>query len=419
MPADSRISLRFGINYFLLFAVYGVASPYLQVMVRRLGYNALLVGIFLGMFELVGIAGPIVLARMADRTGRHRPLLIVSALLVLAGLMVLIALPMAVATMLGLSMLALGLKTAVPVLDAFLLQTIESARLQGVRSPDYGILRATGSAGFVLIAMLAQLTPGFETSTPFVMAGAMGVLTLAHLAGLWLLPEHGVPVDATAEKACAPPQESPAPQNTAGTFKVAQYLSGMGGRTAAWPDHVFLLGLAVIALSRLAMAPIGSFFSLYVTEELHVQAIGGLWALSAASEIPFIILSWKFIRRYSPMFAIAIASWAIVARLLIYALFPSPAGAIAGQLLHSLCYGMFQPAAVAFIHLKTPPELRTTGMALFMGAGIGLPSFLGSMLGGALVEHAGYRILFGTFAFFALASIILYRVYKEMLSAVR
>lgn len=419
MSADNRISLRFGINYFLLFAVYGVASPYLQVMVRRLGYNALLVGIFLGIFELVGIAGPIVLARVADRTGRHRPLLIVSAFLILAGLVVLIALPMAVATMLGLSMLALGLKTAVPVLDAFLLQTIESTRLKGERSPDYGILRATGSAGFVLIAMLAQLTPGFETGTPFVMAGAMGVLTLAHLAGIWLLPEYGAAGHVSPEKPHTPHQKNPAAQIHESAVRAGQHSPGANGMTAAWPDHVFLLGLAVIALSRLAMAPIGSFFSLYVTEELHVQAIGGLWALSAASEIPFIILSWKFIRRYSPMFAIAIASWAIVARLLIYALFPSPAGAIVGQLLHSLCYGMFQPAAVAFIHLKTPPELRTTGMALFMGAGIGLPSFLGSMLGGVLVEHAGYRILFGTFAFFALASLILYRIHKEMLSAVR
>ncbi|MEN6297606.1 MAG: MFS transporter, partial [Rectinema sp.] len=143
------------------------------------------------------------------------------------------------------------------------------------------------------------------------------------------------------------------------------------------------------------------------------------WALSASCEIPFIILSWKFIQKKSPMLAIAISSVAIVVRLFIYALFPTPAGAITGQILHSLCYGLFQPAALAFVNLKTPPAARTTGMALYMGVGIGLPTFLGSALGGVVVETFGYRWLFASYTLFALASLALFWKFRARLTAVR
>lgn len=119
------------------------------------------------------------------------------------------------------------------------------------------------------------------------------------------------------------------------------------------------------------------------------------------------------------MMAIAISSVAIVVRLLIYALFPTPIGVILGQLLHSICYGLFQPAAILFINLKTPPSDRTTGMALYMGVGMGLPAFLGSALGGTVVEIFGYRWLFASYTLFAVASILLFWRFRKELKAVR
>ena len=119
------------------------------------------------------------------------------------------------------------------------------------------------------------------------------------------------------------------------------------------------------------------------------------------------------------MAIIALASAAIVVRLLVYAFVPTKLGVVSGQLIHSICYGLFQPAAVAFINLKTPPAYRTTGMALFLGLGTGLPVVLGSILGGFVVEALGYRWLFASFSLFALASLALYAAYRKTLDAVR
>lgn len=384
-------SFRFGISYFLFFAIYGISSPYLQIMLRKIGYTPGVVGVFLGLFEFVGIAGPLILARRADFSGRFNPTLFFSGIAVIIGLTILVTLRSPFATIVSLGLISLGLKTPVPVLDASLLKVIEAKTAHGGRAPNYGFLRALGSVGFVIVTIGVQIIPGFDESSPGRIALYIGALTIAYLVGLAWLPESGS--GSRAEK------------------KPALNFS--------WMDSTFVIGLCVIALGRLAMAPVGSFFSLYMLESLQWHAIGAMSALAAATEIPMMMLSWRFMRKHSPMQVIGMASVAIVARLLIYALFPSRGGIIVGQLLHSLCYGLFQPAAVVFINLKTPPAERTTGMALLLGFGMGLPAFIGSAIGGVVVEALGYRWLFALFSLFAAASYALYRANRGALVSVR
>ncbi len=384
-------SLRFGTSYFLFFAIYGITSPYLPVILRKIGYTPGAVGIFLGFFEFVGIAGPLILARKADYAGRFNPSLFFSGLAIIAGVSLLVSLHSPLATIVSLVLISLGLKTPIPVLDASLLKVIETKAARGDSAPDYGFLRALGSVGFVLVTLGVQIIPDFDESRPGRMALYIGALTIAYLAGLVRLPETGTGPHA-------------------GKKTVPNF---------SWIDSTFLSGLCVIALGRLAMAPVGSFFSLYMLESLEWHAIGAMSALAAITEIPMMILSWRVMRKHSPMQVIGLASAAIVARLLVYALFPTRGGVIVGQLLHSLCYGLFQPAAVAFINLKTPPAERATGMALLLGLGMGLPAFLGNAIGGLVVESVGYRWLFAIFSVFAVFSLVLYRANRKELVSVR
>ena len=383
--------LRFGLSYFLFFAIYGIASPYLQIMLRGIGYSPSAVGILLGIFELIGIGGPIILARKADYLGAYNPFLMGSGFSIIVGLIVLMIFKTPIATIAGLGLISLGLKTPVPVLDASLIKTIEARTKAGTKIPTYGTLRSLGSAGYVLVAISVQFIPGFDTSPVWVMALAMITITLTYMVGLIWLPETGSGERPDRNK------------------KI----------NLSWVDSSFILGLSIIALSRLSMSAYGSFFSLYLIEYLDWHVIGAMSALAAVVEIPMLVLSWKIMKKRSPMAIIEIASFAIFARLLAYALVPTKSGVIVGQLLHSISYGLFQPAAVAFISLKTPPSERATGMALLLGLGIGLPFFLGSAFGGVIVEFLGYRWLFAIFSLFSVASIVLYRSKGAHLKTIR
>ncbi|OHE61800.1 MAG: hypothetical protein A2Z99_07180 [Treponema sp. GWB1_62_6] len=379
--------------FFAAFTIFGVASPFLPVLVRSLGYEPALVGILLGIFEVAGIAGPFLLGRLSDRLGRYRPSLALALALALVSLGPLALFRHPALTALALVVFAIGLRSILPLLDA-------TATLTLGPGGDYGRPRAAGSVSFVLMALFLQYSSILPPHSPARIAFWIAVAILGTLASLSVLPDRD-PAELKARRAEHGAEHGPASR---------------GERRAPW-DPAFLVGLAAIALGRLAMAPISSFFSLYVVEELKVDAVALMWALSAGSEIPFMYFSTWLIRRFGPPRLLAASVVAVAARLAVYALFPTFAGAVAGQLLHSLCFGLFHPAAVAFVATKVPKERRGVGMAMYLSLGNGLPTFLGSTAGGFIVEAAGYRVLFASFIVFALASLALFTATMKALEA--
>jgi len=397
LEKQDRLGMRFGTNYFLYFAIYGIVSPYLQIILRKLGYSPSAVGFFLGLFELAGIFGPMFSAQKADSSGRFKPFLCLSGGLLLAGLYLLVSVKAAFATGLGICLISVGIKTPTSIMDASLLKAAERQRAEEKpgkpgRRLDYGTVRSLGSVGFIFVTLGLQIVPGFSASPPTVMAAWAGFITILYLTSLFLMPEMG-----TGRRAAKAEKR----------------------HDFSWIDSTFIVGMLVILFGRLAISAVGSFFSLYLTEELRWDAVGAMWAVSSTAEVPMMIYARKFIKKWSPMRGVAIASAALVVRLLIYALFPTKGGAIVGQALHSLCYGLFLPSAIAFINLKTPPEHRTAGMALFNGIGMGLPTLLGSVIGGVVIEAFGYRWMFASFTLFAVASLALYFSHRKALLAVR
>jgi PPP family 3-phenylpropionic acid transporter len=371
--------------YFFAFTIYGVASPYLSVLIRGLGYSPTVVGLLLGLFEVAGIGGPFLLGHLSDRLGRSRPSLAIAFVLILLSLFPLLYFHSIFVTLISLIVMAVGLRSIIPLMDATATLTLSGAA-------PYGKVRSAGSASFVIMSLLLQVIPFMVPNTPVHIGFWIGLMTLFSLATLIVFPH-------------TPKNRSRGPLT-----------SGNRKTTYRW-SPVFIVGLVMIGLGRLAMAPITSFFSLYVVEALHWNAVGLMWAISATSEIPFIFFSGPLIRRFGAPRLLAFSMVAISVRLALYALFPTPLGAVVGQTLHSLCFGLFHPAAVAFVATHVPPERRAVGMSLYLSLGVGLPTFLGSAVGGLVVDLGGYRLLFGSFITFALAGLALYGMIRHSLNA--
>ena len=165
------------------------------------------------------------------------------------------------------------------------------------------------------------------------------------------------------------------------------------------------------------MASISSFFSLYLVEELQINAISMMNAIAAGSEYGAMLLAGILIQRKKvlPVHLLMISSAGMVVRLLIYSFFPSFSGVLVAQLLHSLCYGFFHPAAIYFVARRVKRSHRTLGMSIYVSLGTGLPAVIGSSLGGVVVEQFGYAMLFLSYSLFALTAFVLCLIfYKRM-----
>jgi PPP family 3-phenylpropionic acid transporter len=162
------------------------------------------------------------------------------------------------------------------------------------------------------------------------------------------------------------------------------------------------------------MSAIYTFFPLYLTEYLRWNVVGAMFALATACEVPCMFVSARLIRRFGPLPLLALSAAAISLRLGIYAFFPVKACIVAAQGLHALCFGIFHPAAVGFITESVPPEKRALGMSMYLSLGSGLPSLVGNVLGGIIVERSGYSRLFAVYSFFTLAAIVVFFILRSL-----
>jgi PPP family 3-phenylpropionic acid transporter len=371
--------MYFALAFFLIYVSYAAINPYIPILLRFSGYSASAVGILMGILEGAGIAGPFIFSFFADKWGRYKPGLVITHVLVLLTLIPLLVFRQPLIAGILIAALGLGFRSSVPLLDA--VTTISIGH-----TGNYGKIRTAGSVGFVLMMLFLQLTPFLKPDTPVNITWWMGISTVLSLVSMIIIPGHFT--------------------NTGLGRRAGRETRRDRGKTIWTP--LLILGLCIIGISRLAMASINSFFSLFLVEYIRWNAVGAMWALASASEVPFMYLSRRLIGRYGALPILALSAAMVSVRLSIYAVFPSRGGVIAAQFLHSICYGLFHPAAIAFISGNVPPERRALGMSLYLSLGNGLPTLLGSFLGGFIIDLAGYRALFSIFALFPLAALGIY-----------
>jgi PPP family 3-phenylpropionic acid transporter len=371
------MTVYFSLAFFLFFAAYAAINPYIPILLRFSGYSPSTVGILMGVLEGAGIAGPLLFGWLADKWGRYKPGLIFTHVMILLALIPLAVFRSPLVSGLLIAVLGIGFRSAFPLLDAVATINIGPAG-------NYGRIRTAGSVGFVLMMAFLQVTPFLRPHDPAGIAWWMAITTALALVSVVIIPGRYTNTGR---------RDSPAPAR------------GKGG--SIWTP-LLVIGLLMIAVSRLSMASINSFFSLFLVEYMGWNAVGFMWALASASEIPFMFLSRRLIGRFGALPILTASAAAVTLRLAVYALFPYKGGVIAAQLLHSICYGLFHPAAVAFISGNVPPERRALGMSLYLSLGNGLPTLLGSILGGFIIDRLGYRALFGVFALFPVIAVGLY-----------
>ncbi len=374
-------------SFFLIYAIYAVVNPFLQVMLRNMGYSYELVGLLLSLFEVAGFIGPLLLGHHVDRKRDMKRTMLLSILATTTGVVLLLFSQSLLVTVVSLLVFGFFLRSLFPLIDSY------TNNLYDGDAQTYTVLRSAGTVGYVFFSLVFAFTnrPNLESNNSI---GAYCLLSIL----LFLFPVLGWKREvAPVRNAC--PLESEQP-----------------GR---WYDRAFVVGMVIIALNRFSMSSISSFFSLYLVEELQVNAISLLNAIAAGSEFGAMILAGRLLQKGKvlPVQLLIISGFGMVIRLLIYAFFPTFTGALVAQLLHSVCYGFLHPAAVFLVSRRVRRSHRTIGMSIYVSLGTGLPSVLGSMLGGVVVAYGGYQLLFSSFSLFSVASVLIALLFYKTMTA--
>lgn len=405
-----------GIPLFLLFCVYGTVNTYLPVMLSSLGYSITEIGLLQGMFEAAGLVFPVLISSRVDRRGNYGSANIILALCIIAVLPPLIAVRQFWLSAVLLMILAVGYKGTVPLVDAMV------TRRLGKGNTNYGTVRVMGSIGFVCITLLFQFTrilnPDslISIATWVALPSALFILSLVCIPGLMKRIPREEEIGPAAAAVPSADEERPAGIDGPARTDSVSGFARIAGLIRSFPRS-YWAGIFLMFLGFFGMTPSQKFFSLYVREYLGLESYAGLWALSAAAEVPFMFLSGIFIRKYGTKNILLFSLVAITARNLVYAAFPTFGGAVVGQLFHSVCFGLFHPAAIIFVSERAPRRYLAVGMTLYTSVSVSLASILGNVVGGFVIDAFGYRALFMAFAFFPLIGILLFAILKRRVFA--
>jgi PPP family 3-phenylpropionic acid transporter len=346
--------------YAAQFAVLGVQLPYFNLYLDVIGLGSLEIGVISALMPLCGVVVPTVGGLLADRLGRRRTIVLISAALALAAFTPILAVRgfAGVAAVVGLY--ALVRAPALPLVEA------SAVEIAGAGGPDYGRMRAWGSFAFIVAALCAAPVVGCygERSALVLMIALLGAcVTTAAL----------LPADSGARGERRP--------------------AGSARAILRRPEVV--LFLAGAGLSQAAHGPYYVFFSLHLKEAgLPTTMVGLLWAVAIACEIlmmlqmPAILARFGTGRTMTLCLALSTLRWALCAVTV------NPLAVALAQTFHAGTFAAFHVAAVTHTYMVFGRGRSATGQAIFSSITYGVGNIVGMVGSGLFQEIIGTPALF-------------------------
>ncbi|HTP58864.1 MAG TPA: MFS transporter, partial [Spirochaetia bacterium] len=357
-----------------LFASYAILTPYLQLFLKARGLSLPQIGFLLGLLELAGIGGPIILGHLADKRAAYRFVLfagLVISVLVFIPLQLTTALPV---FLVCIAVMGFFYRAGISLLDSLV------GRILPDPARQYGGLRVAGSISFTVVSLVLQLTGAISGDSSLSILASFSIATGLTALAVWLIPA------------------APAGQ--------AHAAAAAGkGRDGSGLDARFWTVIGIIFLGRFGLGAYYSFFSLYLKDSFGLSGVGFLWAIGSLAEIPMVFFSGSLIRKLGIRVLLTLSLLAVSLRLGMFILAPSLVVVALAQLLHAFTFGTFHTASVAYVNSHVAPARRGVGMAIYNAVGGGLPTFLAASLGGLFLESHGYRSLFLAYALVPLAGV--------------
>lgn len=364
------------IFYFFLFGGASCIIPFIPLYYESLGLNGRQIGFLTGIFPLMTLIGSSFWGGAADITNRHRRILNT----VIVGAMGMVLLISFTERFIFLIPLVIGFaffhSPIVPITDNSVME------LLGERSHLYGRLRLWGAVGWGIASLLAGLLIEHFSATSFF------YVYLAITCGTLLL-----------------------------SFRLPVAATGVGGRYwqnlkqfISKPDWIIFL--VIVFIGGMGMAVMQNFLFLYMkTLGAQGSLMGLTMTFATIGEIAVFFFSDRLISKMGTRTVFIVALGANVVRLGAYSVVTAPWMVLGIQLLHGFTFSALWVASVSFARRMSPPGLGATAQGILSAFFFGLAGFTGSMIGGALYESIGPRLMYLIFSGVVAVGLIIFLIF--------
>jgi PPP family 3-phenylpropionic acid transporter len=355
---------RFITLYALMYAAFGVSSPFMPAFFQGRGLTPDQLGILFGVGTAIRLVSGPLCGRLADLTQALGAVLAscaALAALVALGLLSARGFP----ALLTISVVhAAALAPTTTLADALALGA--TAPRDGGMRFQYGWVRGTGSAVFIVGTLISGQV-----------VGAWGLTSIIELHGALLIGAAGaamlVPRPARQE-ALAPSATAARPAGVGELLGVSLFRRVMLVSALVLGSHAMHDAFAVIRWSEAAVTPVMASV---------------LWSESVAAEVVvFFVIGPPLVKRLGPAGAIALAAGAGVLRWVVMASTANMMALALVQPLHGLTFAALHLACMRLIAALVPRRLAATAQALY-ALGAGATTALLTLASGGLYASLG------------------------------
>jgi PPP family 3-phenylpropionic acid transporter len=350
----------FYISYFLGF---GCMLPYLNLHFERLGISPFIIGLLSALSSVVMVTVTPLWGMLADRLGDTRILLRILPFGAIAAMLWLSAQTSPALIAVAMFLFAVCNSPVMALADSL---AINQTRVE--EGLSYGRLRLHGSLGWTIgVFAMGQIVDRFGLGAIF--PGYM-IVTLLGALSTFAIPRPAVS-DASGPESTLP-------------------------RTALLRNTGLLALLAASFVLSLATQANLAFFPLYM-DSLGAQPgiIGWTISLSSLTEIPFMLVADRVIKRVGVQRVVALTYGVFALQWVAYALAPSYWWLMPVQVLVGLSFAWWWVASVKLVNQHVSPNQSASAQSLFSSVSYGLASITGAAAGGYIFDYMGPRWLYG------------------------
>jgi PPP family 3-phenylpropionic acid transporter len=355
--------VRFVALYAVMYAAFGVSSPFLPRFLESRGLSPEQIGLFFGLGTAARLLSAPVAGRIADLSGALRAVLAVCIFSSTAvGITLLYADGFAAFLVVSVAHAAVIAPTTT-LADALAVEA--AARRGDHRGFEYGWVRGAASVAFVLGSLAAGQV---------LLTARLDTILWMHAALLGLAGAMVPLVPALDVTARATPQE----QSPVGGVRLLLRL----------PAFRRLIVVAALVLGSHAMHDTFSMMR-WLAAGIGPRAGSVLWSESVVAEVlVFMVIGPALLRHVAPHRAMALAVLAGVVRWTVVARSTSLAALALTQPLHGVTFALLHLACMRTIAATVPPHLAATAQS-FYAVGATAVTALFAVVAGALYARLG------------------------------
>ena len=370
---------RFIILYAILYSSFGVVSPFLPAFIQSRDIPPEQIGLIFAAGTAIRLLSAPVAGRLADRLTARREILAICAIAAAIGALLYLPVAGLWAIMLVSLFQAIALAPLAPLSDALALLAAKRERNAPQPGFEYGWVRGTGSAAFIVGSILVGSA---------VSSWGLAIILWLQAALLMMVPLATRLVPEESNR--SPSQQAITKDSVAALLRMPVFRRVVLVAALILGSHAMHDTFAVIRWSAADISP---------------RTASLLWSASVAAEVVvFFVIGPSLVRVLSPAGAIALAGLAGAVRWGIAAVTADTIALVFTQPLHGLTFALLHLACMRLLAEHVPQQLAATAQAIYGTVGVGLATAALTLVSGWLYARMGPEA-FGFMSLLCLAAL--------------